>query len=91
MDAFWHLFNFFLPAVGVAGLAAAIARLLWRREMKAVPFKSLWVWAAAGATVAWVAGLVWLGGDGRMESYGLLLLGCAAGLWWRGFGARNKR
>ena len=36
LDAFWHLLNFFAPAVGVGLIAAALAKLLWRRELAGV-------------------------------------------------------
>ena len=41
LDAFWHLLNFFLPALWVAVLAAAAAKLLWRRALAAVSWRRL--------------------------------------------------
>jgi hypothetical protein len=86
LDAFWHLLNFALPAVGVGLMAAAAAKLMWRRELGAVRWRRLAVYASAGGLVALVAGLVAFGRDGTMATYGLLVLLSAAGLWWAGFG-----
>jgi hypothetical protein len=35
--------------------------------------------------VAGVAGLVAFGRDGRMATYGGMVLACALALWWAGF------
>ena len=40
---------------------------------------------AAGAVVT-LAGLVLLGRDGKMATYGAMVVACAVTLWWRGFG-----
>jgi len=36
VDAFWHLSNLFLPALLLGALAAAMAKLVWRRELGSV-------------------------------------------------------
>ena len=85
LDAVWHLLNLFAPAVGTAMLAAAFAKLAWRRELAAVPWRSLALAAAAGGAVVTLAGLVAFGRDGKMLTYGAMLLAIAVMLWWRGF------
>jgi hypothetical protein len=85
LDAFWHGLNFLAPAVGVAILAAAAAKLLWRRELAAVRWHRLALWGTlAGATVL-VGGLVAFGRDGKMATYGALVVATALALWWAGF------
>jgi hypothetical protein len=85
LDAAWHLLNLFLPAVGTAMLAAAFAKLAWRRELGAVPWRSLALAAAAGAALVTLAGLVVFGRDGKMATYGAMVIAIAVMLWWRGF------
>lgn len=89
LDALWHVANFFAPAIGVALLSASIAKLLWRRELKPVPWKRLAGWAAAASAAVLLGGLVLFGRDGKMATYGAMVLACAAALWWSGFAARR--
>jgi hypothetical protein len=86
LDAFWHVTNLFLPALGLGALAAGLAKLLWRRELAAVPYKRLAVPACAATAAVVLAGLVLLGRDGKMATYGAMVAACAVTLWWRGFG-----
>ena len=88
--AFWHLSNFFAPAVGVGLMAAALAKLLWWRELRAARWSRLALWASAACAAVLVAGLVVFGRDGKMLTYGAMLVACAAALWWAGFGAARR-
>jgi len=87
LDAAWHLLNFFAPALGVGLITAALAKLLWRRQLRGAGWLRLGLWASAGCAVALVAALVVFGRDGKMAGYGLMLAGCALGLWWAGLRA----
>ena len=90
LDAFWHLLNFALPALGVGAIAAAAAKLVWRRELAGRSWWRLaWPAAVAGLLVL-VAGLVLSGRDGRMATYGGLVLACALTLWWQAFGPGRR-
>jgi hypothetical protein len=84
LDVLWHLLNFFAPAVGVAVLAASLSKLVWRRGLRAVPWRTLVVWASAAGAVVLVAGLVLFGRDGRMLTYLALVGATALALWWKG-------
>jgi hypothetical protein len=86
LDAFWHLSNLFLPALGLGATSAALAKLLWRRELGAVSFRRLAVPACATCAAVVLVGLVLLGRDGKMATYGAMVAACALTLWWRGFG-----
>jgi uncharacterized membrane protein len=86
IDAFWHLSNLFLPALLLGALAAALAKLLWRRELAGVPWRRLATVAAAAAAAVVLLGLVVFGRDGRMPTYAGMVLATAGALWWRGFG-----
>lgn len=85
LDALLHLLNFVAPAVGVGLFASVLAKLLWRQALRAAQLKSLVVWTAVVGMGVLVAGLVVFGRDGRMATYGLLLLSTTAVLWWKGF------
>lgn len=86
LDALWHLLNLFLPALGLAALAAALAKGLWRRELAAVPWLKLAAPAAVAGMLVTLGGLLVFGQDGRMATYGVMVGLCAVSLWWQGFG-----
>jgi len=86
LDVFWHLGNFCLPGLALGALAAALAKLLWRRELAPVRYSRLAVPAGVACAAVALAGLVLLGRDGKMATYGAMVAACALTLWWRGFG-----
>ena len=90
-DALWHLLNFLLPAVGVAGLGAALVKLLWRSELHRVSWKRLAAYAAAPAIVISTAGLWFFGRDGKMATYAALVLASTLGIWWAAWGPGRPR
>lgn len=90
IDALWHLLNFFAPAVGVGLLTALMAKMLWHRSLKSVSLKRMMVWATAGSTITLLAGLIVFGRDGKMLTYGAMVLACALSVWWAGFGPRRR-
>jgi hypothetical protein len=85
LDALLHLLNFLAPAVGVGLLASLLAKGLWRKQLRAASLKSLVVWTAVVGMGVLAAGLVVFGRDGRMTTYGLLVLSTTLVLWWKGF------
>jgi cation transport regulator ChaC len=87
-DAFWHLTNFFAPALVLGAIAAALTKLLWRRELGGVSAVRLWAWASVATAIAALVGLVVFERDGRMATYAGMVLACAAALWWAGFRGR---
>jgi hypothetical protein len=89
LDALWHLLNFFAPAVGVGVIASALAKLLWRRDLKAVAWRRLSAWAIGAGALASVAGLVVFTRDGKMTTYAAMVVACALGLWWAGFASKR--
>jgi len=90
IDALWHLLNFFAPAFGVGLLTALTAKLLWRRSLKSSSVKRLSAWAITGSALALMAGLIAFGSDGKMLTYGAMVLACALSVWWAGFGPRRR-
>jgi hypothetical protein len=89
LDGLWHLLNFFAPAVGVGVMAAWLAKLLWWRELKSVSPWRMAAWAVAASSLALVAGLLWTGHDGKMATYGAMVVVCALALWWAGWGKKR--
>ncbi len=84
-DAFWHLLNFFAPAIGVGLTASALAKLLWRRDLHAAPWARLALWASAACALVLVAGLVVFGRDGKMATYAAMVTACGLVIWFLGF------
>jgi hypothetical protein len=85
LDVLWHLLNFISPALVVALLAASLAKLSWRGELAGVPWRRLVVWAAAAGALVLPTSLLIFGRDGKMASYGALVVASAIALWWVGF------
>ncbi len=85
-----HLVNFFVPALGLGAIAAALAKLVWRAELAARSWWRLAALAAAANAVVTMAGLAWFGRDGRMVTYAAMVLATALTLWWRGFGSGRR-
>ena len=79
---FFHLLEFLAPAIGLGLLGAAVAKLLWRSELRSVPWLSLATRAALASLAAELAGLIVTGRDAKMVTYMSMVLACAAGLWW---------
>ena len=93
MDFFgglWHVLNFFAPPAGVAFVAASLAKLLWLRELRGVSWLRMAAWATGWSVVMSVGGLVLLGRDGKMATYGAMVVACATSLWWTGFGPGRR-
>ena len=84
LDAFWHLLNFLAPALGVGVITAALARLVWWRELRCVSYARLALWAVAGCAVGLLAALIVFGRDGKMAGYALMLAGGSLSLGWAG-------
>jgi hypothetical protein len=85
LDVVWHLLNFLAPAVGLGALSAALAKFVWRRDLRSVTWLRLALWSSAAAILALVGGLVVLGRDGKIASYAVMVLASALALWWTGF------
>jgi hypothetical protein len=90
LDAFWHLLNLIGLPLALAAVAAMLAKLAWRRELRTVPLKRLVTPAAAAAVAATLASMLAFGGEGRMAGHGLVVAAAAAGLWWRAFGPGRR-
>jgi hypothetical protein len=90
IDALWHVLNLFLPAAMLAALASALAKLIWRSELRSVAWWRLCKVTALAAGGVTLAGLVLLGQDGKMLTYAGMVLASAAALAWAGFGPGRR-
>jgi hypothetical protein len=90
LDALWHLLGFLALPVGLGLLSAAGAKLLWRRDLGAIPWARLARDASLACALVAVAGLLLFGRDGKMATYGGMVAAAALTLWWRGFGPGRR-
>ncbi len=90
-DAFWHLTNFFAPALALGAFAAALTKVIWRRELGPGGGFRLWAWASGAAALVSITGIVVFGHDGRMATYAAMAVASAAAIWWAGFRGGGKR
>lgn len=82
-DQLIHLLNFFAPAWGVAFFCVVFAQFAARRwlpESRLGWLRQLMVGAVLGSLVL-IAGLVVWGVDGKMATYGVLVVVCASAQW----------
>lgn len=90
LSALIHLVNLFMPSIGVACIAAGLAKLLWRRDLKGVAWWRLASTSAAACALVTLAGLVAFGRDGAMGTYAAMLAASAVTLWWAGFKPQRR-
>jgi hypothetical protein len=91
LDALWHLFNFLLPAFGIAALASGLCKLLWWRMLRTRSWRALFVPTLVAGVGVQVAGIVLWERDGRMTTYAMLVLVTAVVLWWVAFMGRGAK
>ena len=90
LDAIWHLLNLFGPAAGLALITPALAKLLWRRDLKSAGWARLAFWVFGACALVTVAGLVVFGHDGKMATYAAMVGACALAVWWVGFVSKSR-
>ena len=78
-----HLLNFIAPAVVLAGLCAVVARVMARWWLPVAPLGLLAQTLVGGLLGSGVlfAGLYVFGVDGKMATYGALVVVCASAQW----------
>jgi hypothetical protein len=79
-DVFWHLVNFSLPALMISLGITLWGSFQFRRQPQ---IRWFWRWFlnAFGGLAVLVGGVVMTGHDGRMATYGALVLVCATVEW----------
>lgn len=84
VDGGLHVANFLAPALGVGLLTSTLVKLMWWRQIT-VAWTRLAVTSSLACAAALVLGLVVFGSDGKMVTYGLMLLVCTLSIAWVGF------
>lgn len=86
-DGLLHLLNFFAPALGVGLLTATLVKLVWRQALRGTSWGRLAMAGCTACGLALLVGLLFFGRDGKMATYGLMLLLCTLSIGW--FGLRR--
>ncbi len=78
IDALWHIANLFAAPFFVTLLLVSLAKgWVWRQALARTAWRRLWLESLAAACAGVVAGLLWLGADGKLAGYALwLALAC---------------
>ena len=71
--------------MGVAFWASCLTKCLWWRRLGGVAWWSLFLWAFAACAAVLMAGLFFFGSDGKIATYGSMVMSCAVILWWKCF------
>jgi len=71
-------------------VAAALAKVAWRKELAAAGWLRLALWTSAACALASLAGLVAFGRDGMVASYAAMVCAAALALLWFGFGPGRR-
>ena len=82
IDFFWHLVNLLAVSALFGTVAAVGARLLWRTQLAGVSVLRLMLLLQGAAAAVTLGGLVVFGRDGRMATYGAMVLAGALALGW---------
>jgi ABC-type glycerol-3-phosphate transport system permease component len=79
-DVFWHLLNFALPALAISLGITAWGAFQFRRQPQ---IRWFWRWLInlTGGVAVLVGGLMLTDHDGKMATYGALILVCATLEW----------
>lgn len=83
LDLIWHLAGFMAPAVFVGVVVAVLARVFRRGAGGAGPLRRQAALNVATGLGVLMLGLALTGRDGRMLSYGALVLAVAASQAWQ--------
>ena len=89
LDLLFHLLNFLAPAVAVGLLVATLAPLLMKKARPHHTWLTQVAINSVACALALLAGLIVFGRDGKMVTYGAMVLVCASSQWyaaraWRG-------
>ncbi len=83
IDLFWHLAGFVAPALCVAPLVVGLAHLLDGKKSPAPSWRVRLITNFAVCLAVLMLGLALTGQDGRMLTYGALVLASATAACWR--------
>lgn len=84
----WHLANLFAVSLLFGMAVATGAKLIWRQALAGAGWLRLMAWVTGAGMSVTVAGLLVFGRDGRIATYGLMVVAGAAALGWAGLRGR---
>ena len=90
LDVFWHVLNFFAPAVGVGLLAPLFAKTIWRTGLASTGWRALIAWTTAASAAVLIGGMVVFEHDGKTATYAAMVLAAGVAMWWVGFRAPRQ-
>jgi hypothetical protein len=82
LSGLWHLLSFAVPALATGCLTALLAKWLWRAEFRTVKLVRLGAVCCAASVFGFACCIAWLGQDGRMAAYAVMVICCALSTWW---------
>ena len=91
LDQLLHLLNFFYPAFALGALLALLGCVFSRNRPLAPVFVAKTAINTIAGGVALLAGLWLFGRDGKMATYGALVVACASTQCWVRLGAGRAR
>ena len=81
-DLLNHIFNFALPAIAMGVMVPLFSRLIWRKTPLKRPLQSQMLITSLAALAVLLTGLVVFSTDGKMATYGALVMVAALCQWW---------
>lgn len=81
-DLLNHLVNFALPALALGIMVPLFSRLIWRKTPARRSLKSQMLITSLAGLAVLFAGLVIFSTDGKMATYGALVINAALCQWW---------
>lgn len=81
-DLLNHLFNFALPAIALGIMVPLFSHLIWRKSPAKRPLTSQMLITSLAGLAVLFAGLVIFSTDGKMATYGALVITTALCQWW---------
>ena len=82
LDFLVHILNFAAPAVVIALLVTALARIIWRKKAFAHVLYREFAINIIVCLFLSLASLWYFGRDGTITGYAALVAGCATSQWW---------
>ena len=81
LDILLHLLNFVAPALGLAVLLPLLSRLFMKKQVFLLPWWGQVLLNFVVGVAALMGALWWLGHDGKMTGYALLVLAVGSSQW----------
>ena len=81
-DLLNHIINFALPAIALGVMVPLFSRMIWRKTPVKRSLKSQMLITSLAGLAVLFAGLVIFSTDGKMVTYGAMVIVAAVCQWW---------